>query len=310
MMTKDGQTEPSPSTVMLEAAVAITVQTGAQALFVHYDLDESVASLEPGPTESYNIVLVSQKTPIKPSSRAQERYIVRLPDVPLTRMGLVKMATLYSFSQGILQPGEPFVFLTGAAGGGLDTILRMTVGEEFELLQTVAQPVLTEHIRRAVFQKVLNLATSLAAQGREGRPLGALFVLGDSAAVLEVSKQMILNPFHGYSEGHRQILNDSMIETIREYSALDGAFVIKGNGVVESAGTYLRPSMAGDDLPQGLGARHATAAAITATTKSIAITVSQSTGTVRVWRGGTLITEIEKAQRQPGSILPGPKADN
>ena len=309
-MTKDGQTEPSPSTVMLEAAVAITVQTGAQALFVHYDLDESVASLEPGPTESYNIVLVSQKTPIKPSSRAQERYIVRLPDVPLTRMGLVKMATLYSFSQGILQPGEPFVFLTGAAGGGLDTILRMTVGEEFELLQTVAQPVLTEHIRRAVFQKVLNLATSLAAQGREGRPLGALFVLGDSAAVLEVSKQMILNPFHGYSEGHRQILNDSMIETIREYSALDGAFVIKGNGVVESAGTYLRPSMAGDDLPQGLGARHATAAAITATTKSIAITVSQSTGTVRVWRGGTLITEIEKAQRQPGSILPGPKADN
>jgi DNA integrity scanning protein DisA with diadenylate cyclase activity len=294
---------------MLEAAMSITVRTHAQALFVHCDLDEKVTSLEPGPGESYKTVLVTQKNAIPPLSRAQDRYVVRLPDVPLTRMGLVKMATVVSFSQGILQAGERFVFLTGAAGDGLDTILRMTVGLEFELLQTVGQPVLTEHIRRAVFQRVLTLATALAAEGREGRPIGALFVLGDSQEVLKASKQMILNPFHGYDERYRQILDQSMTETIREYSALDGAFVIRGNGVIASAGTYLRPSLAGDDLPQGLGARHATAAAITASTKSIAITVSQSTGTVRIWRGGTLITEIEKAQRQPGSILPGPKTD-
>ena len=309
MAAKDTKDQKSPSAVMLEAAVSIAVQTGAQALFVYCDLDDDLVSLEPGPGESYKTVLISQKKEIEAPSRSQQRYIVRLPDVPLTRMGLVKMATVVSFSQGILQAGEPFVFLTGAAGGGLDTILRMTVGQEFELLQTVDQPVLTEHIRRAVFQRVLNLATSLAAQGREGHAVGALFVLGDSKEVAKVSKQMILNPFHGYDEKHRQILDDSMDETIREYSALDGAFVIRGNGVIESAGTYLRPSMAGDDLPQGLGARHATAAAITASTKSIAITVSQSNGTVRIWRGGTLITEIEKAQRQPGSILPGPKAD-
>ena len=294
---------------MLESAVSITVRTGAQALFVHCDLDDDVTSLEPGLGESYKTVLVTQKNAIPSLPRAKDRYVVRLPDVPLTRMGLVKMATVVSFSQGVLQAGERFVFLTGAVGGGLDTILRMTVGTEFELLQTVGQPVLTEHIRRAVFQKVLNLATALAAEGREGRAVGALFVLGDSREVLKASKQMILNPFHGHDEGHRQILDDSMAETIKEYSALDGAFVIMGNGVIESAGTYLRPSLGGDDLPQGLGARHATAAAITASTKSIAITISQSTGTVRIWRGGTLITEIEKAQRQPGSILPGPKVD-
>jgi len=38
-------------------------------------------------------------------------------------------------------------------------------------------------------------------------------------------------------------------------------------------------------------------AAITLATKSIAITVSESTGTVRIWRKGQLITEIEKAKR-------------
>ena len=47
------------------------------------------------------------------------------------------MAIVASFSQGILQAGERFVFLTGAAGDGLDAILRMTVGVEFESLQTV-----------------------------------------------------------------------------------------------------------------------------------------------------------------------------
>ena len=155
----------------------------------------------------------------------------------------------------------------------------------------------------------MNLATSLASEGREGRSVGVLFVLGDTQQVIKASEQMILNPFHGYPDRQRQILNEDMDETIREYSALDGAFIIKGNGVVISAGTYLRPGVAGEDLPQGLGARHAVAAGITASTSSIAITVSQSTGTVRIWRGGKLITEIERAQRQPGSSIPRPRDD-
>ena len=300
--------EPT-SAIMLSAASRIAVQTGANALLVFADLHADAAALQPGPGKSYKTILVTQQTDLGPQGRGLERYIVRLPPLSLTRMGLVKMATVVSFSQRALQAGEALVFLTGVRGGELDTIVVLTVGVEFELLQTVAQPELTEHIRRAVFQKVLNLATSLAAEGREGGAVGALFVLGDSQEVLKASKQMILNPFHGYPEHQRQILDDSMTDTIKEYSSLDGAFVIKGNGVIASAGTYLRPGLAGEDLPQGLGARHATAAAITASTKSIAITVSQSTGTVRIWRGGTLITEIEKAQRQPGSILPGPKKE-
>ena len=283
--------------------------TGADALFVFADVCEKAEQLKVGPGESYKIIAVTQKMDTDEQARGKSRYIVRLPDVNLTRMGLVKMATVIGFSQGALLAGERFVFVTGVGRAQLDTIVLMTVGQEFELLQTVDQPTLTEHIRRAVFHRVLNLATSLAAEGREGKPVGALFVVGDSQEVTKASQQMILNPFHGYPERQRQILSDDIAETIREYSALDGAFVIKGNGVVVSAGTCLRPGVAGDDLPRGLGARHAAAAGITASTKSIALTVSESTGTVRIWRGGKLITEIERAQRQAGSSLPGPQAD-
>jgi len=297
------------SSAMLTAAIAITKQTKADALLVYVDLCRPDDALKAGPGESYKTILITQEKDPDTQARGRGRYVVRLPKVSLTRMGLVKMATVISFSQGVLLPDERFVFATGVRDAQLDTIVVMTVGREFELLQTVGQPVLTEHVRRAVFQRVLNLATSLAAEGREGRAVGGLFVIGDTAEVLKASQQMILNPFHGYAEQQRQILNSEISETIKEYSALDGAFVIKGNGVVVSAGTYLRPGVAGEELPQGLGARHAAAAGITASTKSIAITVSQSTGAVRIWRGGKLITEIERAQRQPGSSVPGPKTD-
>ena len=297
------------SSAMLAAAIAVTTQTKADALLVYADLCQTDSDLKAGPGESYKTILVTQKKDPNTRPRGRGRYLVRLPKVNLTRMGLVKMATVLSFSQGVLLADERFVFVTGVAGAQLDTIVVMTVGREFELLQTVGQPALTEHVRRAVFQRVLNLATSLAAEGREGKAIGGLFVIGDTSEVLKASQQMILNPFHGYPEKQRQILDSDMAETIKEYSALDGAFVIKGNGVVVSAGTYLRPGVAGEELPQGLGARHTAAAGITASTRSIAITVSQSTGAVRIWRGGKLITEIERAQCQPGSSLPGPKTE-
>ena len=100
------------------------------------------------------------------------------------------------------------------------------------------------------------------------------------------------------------VIQGAEIETrdLKEIAKLDGAFIIKGNGVIVSACAVLRPAIAGDNLHQGLGARHAAAAAITASTKSIAITLSESTGDVRVWRRGTMITEIEKA---PPALLDG-----
>ncbi len=304
------QPAKSPNTIILSAAQTITNESKAEALLVYADLCDSEEAPNAGAGQSYKTILITQSPQPAAKIRGKTRYTVHLPDVSLTRMGLVKMATLMSFSQGVLLAGESFVFVTGVRGDHLDTIVLATVGKEYELLQTVDQPILTEHIRRAVFQKVLNLATSLAAEGREGRAVGALFVLGDTVKVRNTSQQLILNPFHGYSDDERQILHETMTETIKEYSSLDGAFIIRGNGVVVSAGTYLRPAVAGEDLPQGLGARHAVAAAITASTKSIALTVSQSTGTVRIWRGGKLITEIERAQRQPGSSLPGPKSES
>jgi len=144
----------------------------------------------------------------------------------------------------------------------------------------------------------LNLAVELASQGREGKPVGTIFVLGDHQTVMQFSRQTIFNPFHGYPEEERNILNPALRETLKEFSALDGAFVLREDGVVLAAGRHLNAALASTvDLPQGLGSRHVAAAGITSVTKAIAIAISESTGDVRIFKDGAIFMEIEKPQR-------------
>jgi len=289
---------PSTSYIMLQAALGLITKSKLPALLLYVDGLESMDELELIDFKSrLQVILIVRSEQAEVRARQYTDKVVRLPAVYLTRTGQIKMAVMLSFSKRMLNPKDQFVFLTGLAEGKLDTMMVMEVGREYELFQSVDQPPLTEHIRRAVFERVLNLALELAAEGREGKPVGAIFVLGDSAEVMNNSRQNIINPFKGYTESERNILDDRLIETVKEFAAIDGAFVIKGTGVIVSAGTYLLPKLIPAELPQGLGARHVAGAAITLATKSIAITISESTGTVRIWRKGQLITEIEKAKR-------------
>jgi len=140
-----------------------------------------------------------------------------------------------------------------------------------------------------VLERVLSIATELSNEGREGKPVGALFVIGDSEEVSEHSQPLLLNPFYGYSEDERNVLNPFMDETVKELSSIDGAFIIRGDGVLESAGSLLRPTQYPQNLASGLGSRHAAAAGITLSFKCIAIVVSSSTGQVNLFSGGDMI---------------------
>jgi DNA integrity scanning protein DisA with diadenylate cyclase activity len=48
----------------------------------------------------------------------------------------------------------------------------------------------------------------------------------------------------------------------------------------------------------GLGARHAAAASVTFETRAIAITVSQTSGTVRVFKAGEIVLELHQTARR------------
>ena len=170
----------------------------------------------------------------------------------------------------------------------------LDLGLSRELFAMLDSAFLPEDVLPEVFERTLTLATQLAAEGREGRRVGALFVLGDSERVLAHSRRLILNPFKGYPESGRNLLDPDLEETIKEFSALDGAFVVRGDGVVLTAGTQLLPTAPHASLPSGLGTRHAAAAGITASTEAVALCVSQSTGAVTVFKSGKLVTDIHR----------------
>ncbi len=104
-----------------------------------------------------------------------------------------------------------------------------------------------------VLDKVVRLATELASEGREGHSHGMIVVVGDTDRVLSESRQLIMNPLKGYPASARNVLDPALDETVKELAALDGAFVIRGNGVIEAAAAYLRTACeAESNLPAGL----------------------------------------------------------
>lgn len=290
---------------IMAAAVDIAQKLSAQAIIAYANALEDPQQLKNAMDPKSKLILVCQNEQEIQLAENMSAEVLSVPAFDLTRMGQVKMATLIAFSQQLLKPDDVFVFLTGVVGCGIDTVMTMRVGQEYDLFHSVGQPKLTEHIRRPVFERVLRIALELAHEGREGKPVGAIFVLGDHKDVDKYCAEGRINPFKGYAEKERNILDEMIDESVKEIAKLDGAFIIKGNGVILEACAVIRAAMTGESQPQGWGARQIAAAAITGCTKSIAITLSQSTGAVRIWRRGALITEIERSVRPlPDGAIP------
>lgn len=137
-----------------------------------------------------------------------------------------------------------------------------------------------------VLSRVVYLAMELAREGREGKPVGTLFILGNYDEVKPYCKQLIINPFGGLDKQSRSILDPSLSETIKEYSKIDGAFIIGQDGLILSAGTYLSIPPNKMELAPGLGARHAAAMGITLVAPVVSVVISESTQNIRLFWDG------------------------
>jgi diadenylate cyclase len=147
-------------------------------------------------------------------------------------------------------------------------------------------------VRDEVFDAVFHICTEISIEGREGKAVGTTFLIGDTKHVLEKSRQIILNPFEGHRPESRVITNPDLKENIKALAQLDGAFVITGDGFVESVGRYITVDSSTVKLPPGMGTRHNSVAAITAVTKTVGIVVSQSGGGITVFRNGQIVKKI------------------
>lgn len=146
-------------------------------------------------------------------------------------------------------------------------------------------------VNTRVLKQVVSLAVEIAREGREGRKIGTLLVVGDSGEVMRRSKPMILDPLQGHPDEDKSIEDPNVRETIKELAQLDGAFIISNAGVVLSAARYIDAASDSLDLPLGLGSRHVAGASISKQTDAVAVVVSESS-MVRMFDDGELVSEI------------------
>lgn len=149
------------------------------------------------------------------------------------------------------------------------------------------------NVAEEVFDILFHTAIQLGRGGRESRKIGTAFVIGDAERVMAHSRQCSINAFEGKDHRQRTIQDRGTIENIKNLSLLDGAFVIDGSGFIHASSRHLLADVTDIGIPQGFGTRHASVAAMTKITRSIGIVVSESGGTITLFKDGKLVKQIE-----------------
>jgi len=217
--------------------------------------------------------------------------VIPLPEYDLSRTEKLKMALVSGIAKGLYKEGDVIVALLALRPVSLpDSILVVTVGPEDE--DGAFGFLNAKGVQAEVLDTLIALAVEIGVEGYEGRSVGALFVIGDSNKVMEQSRPLSLNPFQGYSEDERNLMSQEVRRALRAFAVMDGAFVLRDDGVVLAAGRYVNFDEKDVRVPLGLGARHMAAAGISRDTDAIAIVVSQTSGAVRVFRHGRAVLEL------------------
>jgi diadenylate cyclase len=285
--------------MMVETACAIAKKTHSKGVLLYADLFEDYDALAKiGHEKQVDLILAIKENASFQEASSIFKKVLRIPEVPLGRINQIKMAIIQALSKGLVKKGDKWVCLSGIPQSkALDNLLILEFGKEFELIASSDLPVLSEIVMAEVFDTVLSLALEISLEGKEGRkPVGTIFVLGKHEDVLKFSHPMVINPFQGYPEEERNILDPRLKETIKEFSSIDGAFIFREDGVILAAGRHLDASGENVEIPLGLGSRHRAAAGITSLTDALAIVVSEETGGVRIFHHGKIFMEIEKGE--------------
>jgi diadenylate cyclase len=294
-MAKTGKTHLD----VIRAAIALASKPGVDHLLYVGDLPLPEELFRGKPRARRKLVQAVVGASQRALIEAADIPVLPLPEYDLGRPEKLKIALVSGIARGIYKEGDVVIGLLSRKPASMpDSILVVTVGQEegdggsFGFLQA-------EGVSAGVMDALIDLAVSIGVEGWEGRPVGALFVVGDSNKIMEKSRQLTLNPFQGYSEDEKNIMNPDVRHALHAFAVLDGAFIVREDGVVVAAGRYLTFDEDEEvSVPLGLGARHMAAAGISRDSQSIAIVVSQTSGSVRVFRRGKVALELAPRMRR------------
>ena len=280
---------------MVKAGVALLTDRGADALLILLEGSTDWKRIADMAESSVKPVIVAVDSPEDLEGAAEaglKPLALNKEKAPLLER--LQHALLEAAADELIRTnGEVVAVYSGFQHGRLDSISHLQLDERMRRLTVRDLQMLESRVPLKTIKTVVDLAAQIGREGREGKPVGTLFVVGDTRKVLEHSNDSGVDPFRGYNRKHRNLLDAKVQEDAKEVAQLDGAFVVNSDGVIERSRQMLEVSHEDLTMTKGLGARHWAAAAITRRTKSISVVVSQSTGTVRLYQDGLLVMRIE-----------------
>lgn len=221
---------------------------------------------------------------------------LNIPDSPVYER--LTQSLLEAVAEDLIAPQSCIVALySGFEAGTIDSISVIRLDEHLGRLTVHDLRQLDTKIPTETLKTAVDLAVAIGREGREGKPVGTLFVVGEHRKVLKHCHPLGFDPVRGYGPNERLLTDNKVRESIKEIAQLDGALIVSSDGTVVAACQYVSAPAAEISLSKGLGARHWAAAAISRETKAIAITVSESNGTVRLFQNGEVMLRIEPFRR-------------
>jgi DNA integrity scanning protein DisA with diadenylate cyclase activity len=222
--------------------------------------------------------------------------VLGMEDAPV--VDKLTQALLESVGREILAPGAGAVAVySGFEPGMIDSVSAIAMEEHLGRLTARDLRKLETSVPLETIKSVLDLALEIGREGREGESVGTMFVVGDSRRVMAHCHPAGFDPVKGYSRKERNLQDRRVREAVKEIAPLDGAFVVAADGTVEKSCQLIDALHANITLSKGLGSRHWAGAAISRVTKAIAVVVSASNGTVRLFQNGQVVLRVEPFRR-------------
>ncbi|MDG5814605.1 PTS sugar transporter subunit IIA [Chitinispirillales bacterium ANBcel5] len=284
---KTSAAKETPSSRLLQKAYALGEDLGLSGVIYHAPLPVNKLSFRP--VRKLPLYIVCSDRSLFPQKIPGVKEIVQIPFKNTNRSSQVELVLIFLISQGVIKRNQKILSVLGSPEREhLDTIILTDV-RDYRFFFTIGRKPRPKDLQQQVFARMLQIASELAHEGREGKPVGTLFVLGDSENVLKSCQQMVVNPFGGYKEENRNVLDPGLEATIKEFAKLDGAFIIRGDGMIIASGAFIKAESGSDFILKGLGARHTAGANISASTDALSIVLSESTRRVTVFKKGKQI---------------------
>lgn len=284
----------------LANAISISEAMDAAGILLLFDASIDWRRLKKFFGDSYFVAAATNREILEGAEEAEVKTVVlNLPDdAPVYER--MTQAILEAVADDLFPHGSRVVALyNGFDDDSFDSISVLNLGEHLEKLSGKELRKIETKVPLKTLKTVVDLALEIGRDGREGKAVGTLFVVGDTKNVLAESKPAGFDPVRGYKCKERNLFDPRVREGIKEIAQLDGAIVVALDGVVAASCRLLDASTAMITLSKGLGSRHWAAAAVSRKTNAVAIAVSQSSGTVRIFVNGEVVLRIESRHRRP-----------